>query len=133
MLMLRDNPSTAYRRVAVDARIRGAGPRDLVMLCYDQLGAELGKALRAHATGDARRRSDGLTRAYAALAALEMGLDRTNPVAGALEQIYAAARETILSSVTSFDAASLQAVRDDFAEIGSALASAPSAPAAIAQ
>jgi flagellin-specific chaperone FliS len=124
MLALSNTPRAAYRRVAVDARIHGASQADLVALCFEQIVGELGGAIHAHATGDTARRSEGLTRAHAALTALEMGLDRSQPVAGAMLQLYGAARERILRSVTDFDPVALKTLRDDFREIGTALARA---------
>ena len=121
MLALHNTPRAAYRRVAVDARIRGAGPAELVALCFEQVVAELGGAIHAHNSGDAARRIEGLTRAHAALTALEMGLDRSQPISAAMLQLYGAARERILRSVTAFDAAALQTIRADFREIGAAL------------
>jgi len=121
MLMLNNTPGDAYRRVTVDARIRGAKPQDLVSLCFEQLVSELGRAIHADEAGDMSRRSDALTRALAALTALEMGLDRNAPLAEALDHLYAAAREAILSSVVKFDVELLSEVKQDFAEIGDAL------------
>ena len=121
MLPLHNTPRAAYRRVAVDARIRGASQTELVALCFEQVVAELGGAIHAHNSNDPARRSEGLTRAHAALTALEMGLDRRQPISAAMLQLYGAARERILRSVTAFDAAALQLVRTDFREIGAAL------------
>lgn len=121
MLALHNTPRAAYRRVAVDARIHGASQSELVAMCFEQVVGELGGAIHAHANGDAGRRSEGLTRAHAALTALEMGLDRTQPIATAMLQLYGAARERILRSVVTFDVAGLQTIRTDFREIGAAL------------
>ncbi len=125
MLALHNTPRAAYRRVSVDARIRGASQSELVAMCFEQLGSELGSAIRAHEAGDAMRRSDGLTRAFSALTALEMGLDRSQPVAGAMLHLYGAARKCILDSVSAFDCAALQELREDFREIGAAMLSEP--------
>ncbi|WP_137681395.1 flagellar protein FliS [Aurantiacibacter suaedae] len=122
MLMLRQNPHDAYRKVQVNARILGSDHKDLVAICFEQVVSELGRAIRANEAGDSTSRSDGLTRAIAAITALEMGLDRSNPVAGALEHLYTAARETILDCVMVFNSEALGEVRADFAEIGAALA-----------
>ena len=124
MLMLRQNPHDAYRKVQVNARILGSDNKELVAFCFEQVVSEVGRAIRAHEMGDAANRSEGLTRANAAITALEMGLDRNNPVAGALEQLYGAARETILNCVVSFDPEALREMRADFAEIGAALTAA---------
>lgn len=124
MLALHNTPRAAYRRIAVDARIRGASQEELVAMCFEQVVGELGGAINAHITGDTARRSEGLTRAHAALTALEMGLDRSQPIAGAMLQMYGAAREQILRSVAAFDTKALQGLREDFREIGAALAGA---------
>jgi flagellar protein FliS len=42
-------------------------------------------------------------------------------MAGALGQLYEAARRTILDSALSFDTARITALREDFTEIGAAL------------
>jgi flagellin-specific chaperone FliS len=124
MLALHNTPRAAYRRVAVDARIRGASQTELVALCFEQVVAELGSAIHAHKAGDPARRSEGLTRAHAALTALEMGLDRSQPISAAMLQLYGAARERILRSVTVFDVSALEQLRSDFREIGAALSGA---------
>jgi len=121
MLALHNTPRAAYRRVAVDARIRGASQTELVAMCFEQLVTELGSAIRANETGDPMRRSDGLTRAFSAITALEMGLDRSQPVAEAMLRLYGAARKRILASVTAFDGPALHELREDFREIGAAL------------
>lgn len=121
MLALNNTPRDAYRRVAVDARIRGASQTELVAMCFEQLVSEIGSAIRAHETGDRARRSDGMTRACMAITALEMGIDRSQPVADALLHLYAAARQRILASVTTFDRAALHELREDFREIGKAM------------
>lgn len=130
MLMQRENSAEAYRRIDVDARVSTASQSELVHLCMERVRDGVGSALRAHSRGDPARRSSGLTGAYAALTALEMGVDRKAPLADALLQLYGAARQTILGSVTRFDHAALAQIRDDFREISAGLAqSAEEAPA----
>jgi hypothetical protein len=53
--------------------------------------------------------------------ALDMGVDRSAPLAEALLQIYGAARKAVLDSVITFDAERLRAVRQDFVDIAGAL------------
>lgn len=77
---------------------------------------------RTSASNDLGQVAPGLTRAYAALAALEMGVDQSAEMAGALMQFYGAARETILEQVTHFDSAMLARMRDDFQDIATAFA-----------
>ncbi|WP_305098534.1 flagellar protein FliS [Croceibacterium aestuarii] len=123
MLTLTD-PNEAYRRSHFDARVQGSDAAALVHLCLEQAMAGLGGALLAHQRADPAARSKGLTRALTAITALEMGVDRSAPLAGSLLQIYGAARKAVLDSVTNFDPAALETVRQDFGEIDAGLRAA---------
>lgn len=123
MLALTD-PYEAYRRSEIDARIHGSDPQELVQFCLDQAIVGLGHAVIAFQQGNATIRSKALTRALTAVTALEIGVDREAPMAGALLQLYGAARQCILDSVLAFDAAALASVKDDFVEIRRAFSSA---------
>ena len=115
------SPSEAYRRVEFDARVSSAKPAELVLVCYEQLGGALGSAIAAAARGDNGRKSQSLTRALSALTALQLGIDQRQSLAPALDQLYLAARRTVLDSVLDFDPAALAAVQRDMAEIAVAL------------
>lgn len=115
------SPSEAYRRVEFDARVAGASPRQLVLVCYDQLTGALGRALHAASTRDNRLKSEALTRALAAIAALQMGIDPAAPVASALTQFLGAARKALLDCVLDFDPNVVERLRTDFSEIRSSL------------
>lgn len=116
------NPGQAYRRVEFDARVAGADPRELVLVCYEQLGDALGRALAAAAAGNNRAKSDALTRALSALTALQMGVDARSPIAPALQDFYAAGRSAVLGSVLNFNAGALTRLRGDASDIAAALA-----------
>lgn len=118
------NPAHAYRRVDFDARVAGADPRELVLVCYEQLGQALIRAVRADAAGDNQAKSEALTRALAAIAALQLGIDPGAAAAPALGQFYAAARRTMLDCVLDFDAAAINRLSVDIADIARALAGA---------
>lgn len=115
------SPHEAYRRVDFDARVNGAGPAELVHLCFEQLIGALGTAIHAHAIGEIALRSRSMTRALTAITALQMGVSGEDGMAGALNQLYRSARRTVLDSATSFDAARITTLRTDFIEIGAAL------------
>ncbi len=119
------SPHEAYRRVDFDARIAGADPRQLVLLCYEQLGSALGTAIHAAGASDNARKSQALTRALSAITALQMGLDHDQPIAAALATFLEAARTTVLDSVIRFEAAALQRLGDDVAEVAGAFRAAP--------
>ena len=118
------DPHVAYRRSAFDARVQSGDTAALVLLCLEQAIAGLGGALLANERGDPAARSKALTRALTAVTALEMGVDRSAPLAGSLLLLYGAARRAVLDSVVSFDPAVLSPVRQDLLEIEAALRSA---------
>lgn len=120
-MLAQRNPDTAYRRVDFDARVASASPAELVKLCYEQLVSALGRALIADERGDNRMKSEALTRAVSALNALQMGVNGAGGVSDALHQLYTSARRSVLDSVLSFDAATLDRIRQDFIEIAAAL------------
>lgn len=114
------SPQDAYRRVEFEARIAGADPLALVSLCYEQLASALGTAIHAAAASDNARKSAALTRALAALTALQMGLDHGQPIASALTTYFEAARKIVLGSVLDFDPAALEQLKGDVSEIAAA-------------
>ncbi len=116
-MLAQRNPQAAYQQVAFDARISGADPAQLVDLCYEQLIMALGSALLAAKRGDNRTKSAGLTRAVAALTALQLGISGAGPLVDALNQLYGSARRAVLDSVLRFDPARLEHIRSDFVEI----------------
>jgi len=118
------SPHEAYRRVEFDARVSGADPAGLVLVCFDQFGQSLAAALGGDLAGDNLRRSAGLTGALAAITALQLGIDGAAGIAASLTQFYDGARRTLLGNVLSFDAKAVAALRDDFAEVARALADA---------
>lgn len=120
MLALTD-PTEAYRRSQLDARVHGGDAGELVRLCLEQVVAGLGSAILAQERHEPAQRSKALTRALTALTALEMGVDRAAPLAPALLQLYGAARGELLDCVTRFDPVRLEAVRRDFIEISAAM------------
>lgn len=118
------SPHEAYRRVEFDARVSGADPAGLVLVCFDQFGQSLAAALGGDRAGDNQRRSSGLIRALAAITALQLGIDGAGGIAASLNQFYDAARHTLLGNVLKFDAKAIAALRDDYAEVARALAAA---------
>jgi flagellar protein FliS len=120
MLQNRD-PSEAYRRVEFDARVNGGDSRQLVDLCLEQVAGSIGRAIHAAGTGDNGAKSRALTRAVAALTALQLGVDADAPTGQALLQVYQSARTAILDNVLNFNEATLGRIRQDFIEIRQAM------------
>lgn len=120
-MIAQTNPLEAYRRVDFDARVAGADPAQLVLLCYEQLIGSLGSALFAAERGDNAFKSQSLTRALAALTALRLGVSGTGGIAPALLQMFEAARKAVLDSVLAFDPQTIGLIRQDFIEISRAM------------
>lgn len=120
----RMTPDEAYRRVDFDARVNGADGSELVHVCLEQLVGALGTAVHAHAIADTGLRSRSMSRALTAITALQMGVSGDTGIASALNQVYGAARQTILSSSTSFSSEQIGQLRTDFLEIARAMQTA---------
>ncbi len=120
-MLAQRNPQEAYRRVEFDAQVTSARPEQLVALCYQELACALGSAVRAHERGDNQRRSAGLTRALAALTALQLGIDPQAPLASSLLQFFGGLRQAVLDSVPNFDPVRLSSAKRDVEEIAAAL------------
>lgn len=121
MMLAQGNPQTVYRRIDFDARVNTCDPAQLVELCYEQLISALGTALFANARNDNCMKSQALTRAIAALTALQLGISGQGAVVDALHQIYDAARRSVLDSALRFKPETISAIRQDFVDISSAL------------
>ncbi|MFM9936882.1 MAG: flagellar export chaperone FliS [Novosphingobium sp.] len=120
-MLLRRDPGETYRRVDFDARVKGASSLQLVVLCLEQAAGSLGRAVYAQDHGDNSAKSAALTRAVAALTALELGVDSTHPAGQPLMQIYQSARRSILDSALRFDATRLDTIRVDLLDIREAM------------
>ncbi len=118
------SPQEAYRKVEFDARVAGADGPQLVSLCYEQLISALGTAIHADDAGDNLLKSRSLTRAVSAITALQLGISGDDDVAGALHQLYEAARRSILDCAVAFEPGTLRTIRSDFAEIKQAMQTA---------
>jgi len=128
MLMPR-NPAETYRKVDFDARVEGADPQALVLVCYETLVASLGTALFAHERGDNRSKSAAITRALGAMTALQLGIRGEDGVAHALRQFLEAARRSLLDSAVTLEPQRIRVMRQDFQEIAAAMTAATSQPA----
>lgn len=120
-MLAHHNPQEAYRRVDFDARVAGADPAHLVGLCYESATSAMARALHAHGMGDNQAKSAALTRALAAVTALQLGIAGQDGVSAALRQFYGAARKCLLDCALNFDVEALTAFRNDLIDISNAL------------
>lgn len=119
---IRPDIARAYRRVDREAAILGSDPHALTILCFDELLASLKQALRFDADAYPAKRNDALIRANAALSALRMGIDPAHPVAGALTGLFDLAERSLRGAMVRFNAAPIEAIAQDFADIRQAMA-----------
>lgn len=126
MMTCRLSPREAYSRVALDARVGGAGPSELVEVCLEAVVEGLDAALHAHRTGDPAAKSKAMGRSVAALTGLILGIVPGAPLASALSQLYGSAKREVLDNVVRFDPAAITTLRNDFSAIRQAMR--PSAP-----
>ena len=124
MLCVREDPASAYRRAAFDARVRGAAPAELVMVCLEEVIDSLVHALAAESRGSLAAPVDWLGRAHAALVALELGVAPGTALSAVLGTFYAAARSEIVGSLTRFDRSRLSLVKADLVDIAAAMRTA---------
>jgi len=121
LMLLRRDPGETYRRVDFDARVKGASSLQLVVLCLEQAAGSIGRAVYAQDHGDNSAKSAALTRAVAAITALELGVDGSHPAGQPLMQLYQAARRTVLDSALRFDGKQLETIRTDLLDIREAM------------
>ena len=123
-MLAQQSPQTVYRRINFDACVGSSDPGQRAELYYEQLVAALGTALFAHDQNDNRMTSEALTRAVAALTALQLDISGRGGVVDALHQLYAAARISVLDSALRFKPATIAAIRHNFVDIARALSAA---------
>lgn len=117
-------PGLAYRRGSFEARLLAATPQDMVIMCLDDLLANLVRFEQADLRDHREARSAALTRCITSLTALEMGVDRSAPLGESLLQFYAAAKSELLGMVVTVKVGRLRAIKADFEEIGSSFRAA---------
>lgn len=129
MFALNRPPAEVYSRIEFDARVSGADREQLVLLLIDQLLKAIQSAIFADEHGLNQRKSAAMTRAIAALTALELGVVSASEgdVGSALLSFYREAKKVILDSVVNFDGRAFSALHTDFDDIRRALAAGSAA------
>ncbi len=117
MHMLSHNPAAAYRRVALDARIEGAGGSDLTRICVEEAVAALGQALAALERDPGRVPREPLARAQAIAVWLASSVDPAHPLRASLVQFYGGQASVLTRCAARPDAAAIARVHSDFLEL----------------
>lgn len=121
-MLARTKPREAYREADFDARLMGSSRENLVLFCIEDFVQTLGALEQAETRNDPAGRSRALTRAVTALTALELGVDRSAPMADSLLHFYGAAKMLLLDSVRAVDLRRIGELRQDFRDIAAAFA-----------
>ncbi|GAA3790350.1 hypothetical protein GCM10022600_08900 [Qipengyuania pelagi] len=121
-MLARTKPRDAYREADFDARLMGSSRENLVLFCIEDFIQTLGALEFAEMRGDRAARSRSLTRAITALTALELGVDRTAPMADSLLQFYGGAKLLLLDSIREIDLSRIAELRQDFRDVAVAFA-----------
>ena len=120
------DPEAIYRQIDIAGRTGEADPHQLVQLLYEELGRALRSAASAVEHGNARIRSDKVTRAVSILFALEGGLDHEQApdLSRTLSTLYRGARRTVIDASLGTDpkpfrdvAANLEQIADAWRSI----------------
>jgi len=112
-------------RELIDALI-AQGASDLTIVNNNAGNGDTGlAALLAAGRGDNARKSEALTRALAALTALQMGLDPGQPITAALATFLESGRKAVLGSVVQFEPRAIERLREDVADLLEAFRHAP--------
>ena len=116
------NPEATYRQIELNGQTAEADGPALVQLLYDEAIRALRAAAWAAENGRYAMKSDKVTRATAILFALEAGLDfeAGGTVAPALANLYAGARQTVVSASIGNDPQPFRDVAATLEEIGQA-------------
>lgn len=112
----------AYREAQFDARLLGSSREELVVFCLDEVVHALTMLDLAEQRGDPARRSSALTRAVTALTVLELGVERSAPLAASLLQLYGGAKMELLGFIRAADRGATARLRRDFADLAAAFA-----------
>lgn len=117
MRMLSTNPSAAYRRVDLDARIEAAGAADLTRICLEEAVAALGQALAALERQPGRAPQEPLSRAQTIALWLAASVDPDHPLRASLVQFYGGQAAALGRCVAEPDGALIARVRADFIDL----------------
>lgn len=111
-----------YRSIALDARIEGASPHQLVAILYEELARSLIVIKRGIVTRDFTRRGEGQARVLAILTSLETSLDfaRGGDVARSLFRVYREVKRLLSRAIAENEVEPLDEARLLVGEIATA-------------
>ncbi|MEM6475066.1 MAG: hypothetical protein AAF687_02745 [Pseudomonadota bacterium] len=125
MQMLSKNPSAAYRKVDLDARIEASASEDLTRICLEEIVAALGQALAALERAPERPPHDPMARAHGIVLWLSQSVAPDNPLREQLVQFYGNLAALIRRNITQPRVAEIASAREDFSDLLKAAKAVP--------
>ena len=117
MRTLSHNPSKAYRRVDLDARIEASASGDLTRICLEEVVATLGQALLALERSPERAPRDSLARAHGIVLWLAQSVAPENPLREHLVQFYGNLAALVRRNITNPSSDEIASAQADFADL----------------
>lgn len=122
--MIAADPSAAYRRVDLDARIETARGADLTRICLEEVVAALGQALAALRRKPNAPPREALSRAHGIALWLARSVDAGHPLHAQLVQFYGGLASLIRRNMVRPALGEIEQARRDFADLLAAAGSA---------
>ncbi len=116
MRMLARNPTAAYRRVALDARIEASGSADLTRICLEEAVAALGQAQTLLGRSQVVPR-EPLMRAQTIMVWLAYSVAPGHPLHASLKAFYGGLASQIGASLQQGDAGAIAVIQSDIRDI----------------
>ncbi|MEM8726972.1 MAG: hypothetical protein AAGE86_15775 [Pseudomonadota bacterium] len=117
MQRLTQNPSQAYRRVDLDARIEASRAADLTRICLEEVISALGQCLLALELTPEKPPREALGRAHGIALWLARSVAPDNPLHKQLVLFYGGLAASIRRNLGQADIAELERVRRDFTDL----------------
>ncbi len=117
MQMLSTNPSAAYRRVDLDARIEASASVDLTVICLEEAVAALSQALIALERAPEKPPREALSRAHGISLYLARSIAPENPMRSAMMQFYGGQAAVIGRNMRVARFVDIRQARDDLADL----------------
>ena len=117
MLTLHNNPSKAYRRVDLDARVEASSGTDLTLICLEEAVAALGQALHSLERAPDETPREALARAHGIAIWLTRSVAPDNPLRETMMQFYGGLANTLTRNMRVVSVEELQQAREDFSDL----------------
>ena len=123
-MLHRPKPAEAYRRVELDACVAGGNPAQMTRLCIAEAIGALNRSLYFESRGNDESCRNCLLKAISAMQALQLGVDREQPLGDVLLTFYGNACQGVSRNLRNFDAEAIAAIRGDLLDIDQAFGAA---------